>query len=127
VQLSGYVSGGIALFQSVYSYKEELKKVVVTALADALAAAVTLKNVDGCLAWANAGGCIYVPQNPYTKRPNCGAQTNLADFKCNATAVSVGAIQEINAIARASAIRSRPAFPEQILLFKDKLNASDGR
>jgi hypothetical protein len=127
VQLSGYVSGGSKLFLTVLDYQKELQKVVVTAFAEALAAAANLKKADGCLAWANAGGCIYVPQNPYTKRPNCGAQTNLADFKCNATAVSVGAIQEINAIARASAIRSRPAFPEQILLFKDKLNASDGR
>jgi hypothetical protein len=101
------------LLLTVLDYQKELQKVVVTAFAEALAAAESLKKADGCLAWANAGGCIYVPKNPNTKRPNCGGQTNLAEFKCTAAAVSVGAIEEIDAVADASALPPPPALKKK--------------
>jgi hypothetical protein len=109
VQLEGYINGGYLLL-SVLDYQEELKRVVVTAYAEALAAAAELKKADGCLAWANAGGCIYTPEHPDTRRPNCGGK-NIADFECTAAAVSVGAIEEIDAVATASALP-----PQQCML-----------
>jgi hypothetical protein len=102
VQLSGYTNGG-TLILSVLDYQKELEKVVVTAFAKALAAAANLKKLDGCLAWANAGGCIYTPGKLDTKRPNCGGN-NIADFECTAASVSIGAIEKIDAVARASAL-----------------------
>jgi hypothetical protein len=102
MQLEGYANGG-HLALKVLDYQEELKKVVVTAFAEALAGAAKLKEKDDCLAWANAGGCIYHPKHPHTKLPKCGGQDNIAEFECSAGAVSFGLIQEIDAIATASA------------------------
>lgn len=56
------------------------------------AGAAAFKNKDGCLAWVNAGGCIWTPDSP---DPD-------ACFECSAKAVSVGAIKEIDALAEAS-------------------------
>jgi hypothetical protein len=107
VQLEGYTSGG-RLRVSVLDYQEELKKVVVTAFAEALAGAAELKKLDGCLAWANVGGCIYTPEHPDTTRPGCGGD-NIAEFECKASAVSVGAIEEIDAVVTASEPPCRPS------------------
>jgi hypothetical protein len=105
MQLEGYTKGG-KLLLSVLDYQEELKKVVVTAFAEALAGAAKLKKEDGCLAWANAGGCIYTPDHPETKRPSCGGN-NISKFECTAVAVSVGAVEEIDACASASVLLPR--------------------
>lgn len=95
--MSAYTNGGTLLL-SVLDYKADLKKVVVTAFAEALALAADYKNNEGCLAWTNAGGCIYVSEYPDTVYPNC----NGGSIECTAGSVSVGAIKEISALAEAS-------------------------
>lgn len=102
LQLNAYTNGGHLIF-SVLDYQRELKEVAVTAFTEALAFAVDLKKADGCLAWANAGGCIYTPEHPDATRPDCGAQDNIVEFECEALAVSAGKIEEIDALAEASA------------------------
>lgn len=62
------------------------------------AGAAAFKNKDGCLAWVNTGGCIWTPDSPDPE----------ACFVCEAKAVSVGAIKEIDALATASA--SHPLY-----------------
>ena len=57
------------------------------------AGAASYKNSDGCLAWVNTGGCIWTPDSPDPE----------ACFVCEAKAVSVGAIKQIDALAEASA------------------------
>lgn len=49
-------------------------------------------NKDKCLAWVNAGGCIWTED----KGDEC--------FECTAKAVSVGAIKEIDAMVEASTV-----------------------
>ena len=97
MQLSAYANGG-HLILSVKDYEAELKRVVVTAFAEALAGAADYKSNESCAAWVNAGGCIYTPDHPDTVYPDCDG-----GFECSAGAVSVGAIEEIDALAEASA------------------------
>lgn len=111
VQLKAYTGGGGQLIFKVLDYEADVEKVVASAFASTLAAAADLKEEGGCLAWANAGGCIYTPEQPDTVYPNCeGCEGSdcLANAECTAEAVSVGAIKEIDAIAEASAHLSPP-------------------
>ena len=64
MQLSAYTTAGSQLAFQVFDYQSELKKVVVTAFADALALAADYNNKEKCMAWVNAGGCIYTPEHP---------------------------------------------------------------
>lgn len=97
MQLNAYTAPtGVPLFLSAFDYKEDLEKVVVTAYAQALANAASFKNNNDCLAWVNTEGCIWTPTH---EDPNfC--------FECEAVSVSVGVIEEIDAIAEASALSS---------------------
>lgn len=91
-QLEAYTNGGHIAFK-VLDFKAEVKKVVAKSFATALAGAASYKNSDGCLAWVNTGGCIWTPDSPDPE----------ACFVCEAKAVSVGAIKQIDALAEASA------------------------
>lgn len=86
MQLDAYSSGEKAVLLSVHDYKTAIEEVVVTAHAEALASAADYKNSEGCMAWVNASGCV---------GDEC--------FECKAGAVSAGAIEEIDAVANASA------------------------
>ena len=97
MQLSAYANGGHLVF-AVKDYEAELKRVVVTAFAEALAGAAEYRNNEDCAAWVNAGGCVYTPDHPDTAYPDCDG-----GFECRAGAVSLGAVEEIDALADASA------------------------
>jgi hypothetical protein len=79
---------------AVSDFESDVEKVTVTAYATALAAAYNYKEESGCLAWVNAGGCIWTEGHP-------NEQTYCAD--CTAIAYSVGAVNSIDAIAEACA------------------------
>ena len=78
----------------VFDYQREIENVVVTAYAEALARAAAYKNSQGCMAMVNTNGCIYSPKP---------ADPEMC-FECKASTESLGAISEIDAIARASMI-----------------------
>jgi hypothetical protein len=82
------------LTKSVVAFQSDLKKVVVTAYASALAAAYNYGKESGCVAYVNAGGCIWTPGHP-------DEEFYCAD--CIAIAYSEGAVDSIDAIATASA------------------------
>jgi hypothetical protein len=79
---------------AVSDFESDVEKVTATAYATALAAAYNYQEENGCLAWVNAGGCIWTEGHP-------DEQTYCAD--CTAIAYSVGAVDSINAIAEACA------------------------
>jgi hypothetical protein len=75
-------------------FKIALEGVAVEAWAEALSAAYNYKNEEGCLAWVNAGGCIWTVGHPEE-------QTYCAS--CVADAYSDGAVDDIDAVASAGA------------------------
>jgi hypothetical protein len=54
--------------------------------------AASYKDRENCVAWVNTGGCIWTPDSPDPE----------ACFECEALAVSVGQIKEIDALVEAS-------------------------
>jgi hypothetical protein len=82
------------LIAAVSEVKSVVKGVVVKAWAEALTDAYNYKNKEGCLAWVNAGGCIWTVGHP-------DEQTYCAS--CVARAYSAGAVDKINAVAKAGA------------------------
>jgi hypothetical protein len=81
---------------AVQDFKSDVEKVVVTAYADALAGAYNYNKEDGCIAWVNAGGCIWTEGHP-------DEQIYCAD--CSAGALSEGSVDSIDAIAEAGTFR----------------------
>jgi hypothetical protein len=89
--------------KKVYDFKLAIEQAVAVAFAQALAGAETHYNgVDACFAWVNAGGCIYTTTHPDAAEPNCDGH-NIGSFECTAASVSAGQIEEIDALAEASA------------------------
>jgi hypothetical protein len=78
----------------VTDFQKDVETVVVEAWAIALAAAYNYKTEEGCLAWVNAGGCIWTEGRP-DDRTYCA--------ECTALAYSEGAVDKIDAIAEAGA------------------------
>jgi hypothetical protein len=79
---------------SVSSFQKDLEKVVANAYSVALSGAHDYETEKGCVAWVNAGGCIWTEGHP-------DERTYCAD--CTAYAYSAGAIDSIDAIAEAGA------------------------
>ena len=90
VQIEGSAKGG-EIHLSDSQTKRDIDAAVATAYAEALANAKKHRDETSCVAWVSSEGCIYTEDH--------GAQC----FDCEAHAVSYGAVQEINAIARARA------------------------
>jgi hypothetical protein len=90
---------------AVSDFQSDVEKVTVTAFTTALAAAYNYKEENGCLAWVNAGGCIWTEGHP-DERTYCA--------ECTVITHSVGAVDSIDAIAEACACLN--------LNFKLKLN-----
>jgi hypothetical protein len=80
--------------KSVSAFQSDIKKVVVTAYAQALASSYNYGKESGCVAFVNAGGCIWTEGHPEE-------ETYCAD--CIAISYSEGAVDSIDAIAEASA------------------------
>jgi hypothetical protein len=97
LQLEGSTSGGGSLVLKVVAFKQALEEAVVEAFAQALAGAHKYQETQGCVAFVNTNGCIWTPEQ--SDPEFC--------FECEASAVSVGVIQEIDAIAEASALPKR--------------------
>jgi hypothetical protein len=79
---------------SVSSFQKDVEKVVATAYSAALAGAYNYNTEKGCIAWVNAGGCIWTEGHPDEKTYCAG---------CAAVAYSEGAVGSIDAIAEAGA------------------------
>jgi hypothetical protein len=94
---------------AVSEFQSDVEKVTATAYSTALAAAYNYKEENGCLAWVNAGGCIWTEGHP-------DEQTYCAE--CTVITHSVGAVDAIDAIAEACACLIR--------IFKLNHNSSYG-
>ena len=95
MQLDLYANGG-NVGAYVHNYAEEIEEAIVTAYAEALAGTATYYDTNACWAWVGVEGCIVSEDNP-----------NGACASCQADSVGDTFIQEIDAIATASA----PSFP----------------
>jgi hypothetical protein len=73
-------------------FRTDIEKVVATAYAQALSGAYTYRNANGCVAWVNAGGCIWTQGHPDEKNYCAG---------CVAKAYSEGAVESSSAVATA--------------------------
>jgi hypothetical protein len=80
----------------ITAFSKDVETVVVTAYAQALSAAHNYGKESGCLAFVNAGGCIWTEGHPDEKTYCAG---------CTAIGVTEGAVDSISAIADASAPR----------------------
>ena len=76
----------------VSDYAHDIEEAIVTAYAEALAGTATYYNTNACWAWTGVEGCIISEDNP---DGTCAS--------CEASAVGDTFIQEIDAIATASA------------------------
>jgi hypothetical protein len=92
LQLNLSTSKLSTLSVSVSSFQKDVEKVVVTAYAAALADAYNFKKTDGCLAFVNAGGCIWTEGHPDEKNYCAG---------CVAIAYSDAAIESRDVVAKA--------------------------
>jgi hypothetical protein len=77
---------------AVTNFQKDVEKVVVEVWATAIADAYNYLNEEGCLAWVNAGGCIWTEGHP-------DEQTYCA--QCTAVSFSEGAVDANDAIAEA--------------------------
>jgi hypothetical protein len=80
---------------TVGDYQADVEKVVVKAWAQALADARDKSKSTGCLAWVNAGGCIWTQGHP-DEQHYCA--------NCTAVGYSAGAVDSIDAIAEAGTL-----------------------
>jgi hypothetical protein len=95
MQLNLSTSKLSTLSVSVSSFQKDVEKVVVTAYAAALADAYNFKKTNGCLAYVNAGGCIWTEGHPDEKFYCAG---------CEAVAYSEGAVDSKDAVAAAGVL-----------------------
>jgi hypothetical protein len=85
------------IVKSVADYKYDIERVVVTAYAQALADANKYRKSSNCVAWVNAGGCIWTEGTDDEKYYCAG---------CSAEAYSEGSVSKIDAIATAGTFRN---------------------
>jgi hypothetical protein len=90
LDLSSKKLGTLAV--SVKTLQVDVEAVVAKAYAEALSSAYNYKNEKGCLAFVNAGGCIWTVGHPDEKTYCAG---------CTAVAYSEGAVESRDAVAKA--------------------------
>jgi hypothetical protein len=94
VQLNLSSSKLSTLTVSVSNFQKDVERIVATAYAVALGWAYDFKTERGCLAWVNAGGCIWTEGY---------SELHHACHECVATYYDEGAVSSIDAIAAAGA------------------------
>jgi hypothetical protein len=92
VQLNLSTSKLSTLSLAISSFQKDIERVVVTAYAEALADAYNYRNRNGCLAFVNTQGCIWVDGNSDVLYGGCG---------CVAVAYSEGAVESRDIVTEA--------------------------